>query len=268
MKIYRGMDIGTAKPAPAERQRVPHHLIDIVDAWETFDVARYVAAADAAIDAIHGRGRPAVVVGGTVLYFKALYHGLFDGPPANEAIRAEIRARAADIGLERLHAELAAVDPVAAERIHRNDLRRIERALEVFRLTGTPISRQQRQWAAGPRRGDWDWRLLGLRHERDAGNRRINERVRRMLDQGLVAEAQRLWHDPRGLSDAARQAVGYAELFAHFRGESSLDDAIEAIKINSRHLAKSQRTWLRRVEHVAWLSSDDASTARARAALT
>ena len=268
MKVYRGLDIGTAKPSAADRAVIPHHLIDIADPWEPFSVARFVELADQAVAEIHGRGRPVVAVGGTMLYFKCFYHGLFEGPTADPQVRADIRRRANTEGSEALHAELARVDPAAAARIHRNDLRRLERALEVYRLTGTPISRFQQQWGAPTvRRPDWRWHLLGLRRPREEINRRINERVRRMVAAGLVEEARRLWEDPRGVSAQAAQAVGYAELFAHFRGggpgvspggvgvspATTLGEAIERIKINSRQLAKHQRTWLKRVANVHWL---------------
>jgi tRNA dimethylallyltransferase len=263
MKVYRGMDIGTAKPPPAERARLAHHLIDVADPWESFSAARFVEHADRAVAEIHARGRPVIAVGGTVLYFKSFHVGLFDGPSANENVRAEIRARAASIGAEALHAELAAIDPAAAARIHRNDIRRIERALEVHRLTGRPITALQTQWDTPTvRRPDWSWRLIGLRREREAANRRINDRVRRMIDAGLAEEARRIWSDPRGVSTQARQAVGYAELFEHFAGELTLDEAIERIKIHSRRLGKHQRTWLRRMPGLTWfdLAPDQAAT--------
>jgi len=254
MKVYRGLDIGTAKPAPADHAAISHHLIDVVDPWEPFSAARFVELADAAVADCHARGRPIIAVGGTVLYFKAFYQGLFAGPTANPRIRAMLRERAATHGTEALHAELARVDPHAAARIHPNDLRRIERALEVFELTARPISALQQQWRVEHiRRPDWNWRLIGLRLERDAANRRINDRVRRMIASGLVDEARRLWSDPRGLSSPARQAVGYAELFEHFDGRAALDDAIEHIKIHTRRLAKQQRTWLKRLPRVEWL---------------
>lgn len=259
MKVYRGLDIGTAKPTPEQQAATRWHMIDVVDPWESFSAAQFVDRADAGIADIHSRGRPALAVGGTILYFQCFYLGMFEGPAANAELRAELRARAATEGLEVLHAELARVDPVAAARIHVNDLRRIERALEVHRLTGKPISDLQKQWETGrPRRTDWDWTLIGLRHPREEGNHRINDRVRRMIAAGLVEEAHRIWKDPRGLSQQAAQAVGYAELFAHFRGEMTLDEAIEKIKINSRRLAKQQRTWLRRLPGLNWIDVDPA----------
>lgn len=273
MKVYRRMDIGTAKPGPSERAETPHHLVDVVDSWEPFSSARFVELAEAAIDAAHARGRPIVAVGGTVLYLKCLYEGMFEGPSADPAFRASLRARAEREGVEKLHAELATVDPAAAERIHQNDIRRIERALEVHHLTGRSITSLQQQWGeARPRRPDWNWRWLGLRREKSEASRRINARVLRMIDQGLEAEARAIWEDPRGVSDQARQAVGYAEWFDFFRRGGSRADVVERIKINSRHLAKHQRTWLRRFTQVRWvdLAEGQADTdilPQARAAL-
>ena len=262
MKVYRGMDIGTAKPGPHQRAAVPHHLIDVADPWEPFSVARFLELADRAVAGIHGRGRPVVAVGGTTLYFKCFYQGLFGGPTADPQVRAEIRRRAETEGLAALHAELARVDPEAAARIHRNDLRRIERALEVHQLTGMPISQLQREWSRQTvRRPEWDWTLIGLRRPREQANRRINQRVRQMVAAGLVEEARRIWSDPRGVGDQASRAVGYAELFEHFADRLSLDDAIERIKINSRRLAKHQRTWLKRLEGVPWIDVSEADDA-------
>lgn len=267
MKVYRGMDIGTAKPSLQERAGLPHHLIDVADPWESFSAARFVGLADAAIESIHQRGRPVVGVGGTILYFRCLYEGMLAGPSASAEIRTELRARAERDGLETLHAELQQVDPAAAARIHRQDLRRIERALEVHRLTGRPLSEQQQQWDREQvRRADWDWRLIGLRRPREAANRRINERVRKLIAAGLVDEARRLWTDPRGMGEQARQAVGYAELFRHFRGELTLDEAIEKIKIHSRRLAKHQRTWLKRFGKIRWIEVAEDATPEGLAA--
>ncbi len=254
MKVYRGMEIGTAKPSAAVRQALPHHLIDVVDPWEPFSAARFVDSADRAVEDIHARGRPVVAVGGTILYLKCWYEGIFEGPTADPAFRRQLRARAQTEGTASLHAELQHKDPDAAGRIHPNDLRRIERALEVYHLTGQPISALQRQWERpGPRRDDWHWIPIGLAREREDNNRRINLRVRKMLAAGLVDEARRLHDDPRGVGDQASQAVGYAELFAHFAGRLALDEAVEQIKIHSRQLAKHQRSWLKRERHLHWL---------------
>ena len=258
MKVYRRMDVGTAKPTPEQRAAIPHHLIDVAEPWEAFSAARFVELADSAIEAAHARGRPIIAVGGTVLYFKCFYEGMFAGPSADPALRAAIRARAESEGLCALHDELRQIDPEAAQRIHRNDLRRIERALEIYQLTGTPISRLQKQWDQPTlRRPEWSWRLIGLRRVKEDAARRINERVRKMVAAGLVEEARALWSDPRGISDQAGRAVGYAELFEHFTGRLSLEDAIEQIKIDSRRLAKQQRTWMKRMTNVAWLDLAD-----------
>ncbi len=258
MKVYRGMDIGAAKPSAADRAAIPHHLIDVADVWEAFSAARFVELADAAIAAVHARGRPAIVVGGTLLYFKCFYEGLFAGPGADQAFRDALRDRANHISVEALHAELAAVDPEAAARIHRNDYRRIERALEVHALTGRPISDLQREWDRDAvRRPDWRQSLFGLRRPREAANRRINARVREMIRLGLIDEARAIWENPNGVSEPARQGIGYAELFEHFAGKLTQDEATEQIAIHSRQLAKNQRTWLKRLRHVTWFELSD-----------
>lgn len=253
MKIYRRMDIGTAKPSAEQRAAIPHHLIDLVEPWESFSAARFVEAADAAVAAAHSSGRPVVAVGGSVLYFKCFYEGMFSGPSADPDFRAQLRERAEREGLCALHDELRRVDPQAAMRIHRNDMRRIERALEVYHLTSNPISNLQKQWdQSAIRRPDWQWTLVGLRREKEVSARRINDRIRKMLSAGLVDEARALWTDERGISAQASQAVGYAELYEHFAGRMSLDEAVEKIKINTRRLAKQQRTWLKRLSGVTW----------------
>ncbi len=245
MKIYRGMDIGTAKPPAALREAVRFHGIDVADPWAgaAFTVHDYVKLADAAIESIVGAGDIVLAVGGTNLYLKALIEGLFEGPGSSPSFRAELKARAAAEGTDRLHAELAEADPTAAERIHPNDLRRIVRALEVHHLTGTPISELQTQWDAGGHR--YDCRILLLRRERAGANARINARVQRMMDEGLLEEVRRLIDDPRGLNDQAGAALGYAEIARHLAGEWSLDEAVEQIKIHTRQFAKNQRTWFR-----------------------
>lgn len=250
MKVYRRMDIGTAKPGPAERSAVPYHLIDVVEPHEPFNAAAYVHCADAAIHDIARRGSPILVVGGTALYIKGLCEGLFEGPGENPELRATLRRRAAAEGTPALHRELQQVDPQAAERIHPNDFQRIERALEVFAATGQPISALQTQWKEAPQR--YHCRFAGLRRVKEDQSRRINQRVRRMMEAGLLEEVRRLLADPRPLSVQARQAVGYAELIEHLQGGCSLEDAVERIKINSRRLAKHQRTWFRRFPGVTW----------------
>lgn len=251
MKIYRRMDIGTAKPPPEVRAAIPHHCIDLVEPSEGFSVAQYVAAADAAVEKIAAAGAVPLAVGGTSLYIKALSEGLFEGPSADEAVRAALKERAARQGLAALHAELARVDAPAAARIHPNDERRIVRALEVYAVAGTPISELQRQWDAGRRR--YDGVFVALRRAKEDLHRRIALRTRRMIELGLREEVARLLAEPGGLSPQAAQAVGYAEMIGHLRGRCSLDEAAERIKINTRRLAKKQRTWHRRWRDVQWM---------------
>ena len=251
MKVYRRMDIGTGKPSAAVRARVPHHLIDAAQPSEDFSAARFVDLADRAIGAIHDRGRPVLAVGGTALYVKALSDGLFEGPSADEAVRARLKARAADVGSAGLHAELRGVDPVAAERVHPNDLRRIVRALEVYELTGEPISALQTQWDS--QRTVYDCSFVGLRRELEDQNHRTNQRAKRMIEAGLVDEVRALLAEDPPPSPTARQAVGYAEIIEHLSGRTSLAEAVENIKINTRQLAKSQRTWFKRFRQVYWI---------------
>ncbi len=261
MKVYRRMDIGTAKPTVEQRQEVPHHLVDVVEPYELFSVADYVEQAEQAIADINGRGRPIVVLGGTPMYFKALTEGLFEGPGADEAIRVRLRAQAKQEGLPELHRQLIAVDPKAAQRIHPHDERRIIRALEVFELMGKPISEIQTQWDREDRdRCRYESLIFGLRRQREDQNHRTNQRVKRMLDRGLLDEVKSLLAEPLPLSSTASKAVGYAEIIEHIHGGPTLDDAVERIKINTRQLAKSQRTWFRRFEHVEWVDLQPEST--------
>jgi len=250
MKIYRRMDIGTAKPSAEARKEVPYHCIDIVEPSESFSVAQFVKHADKAIESIVASGAIPLAVGGTSLYIKALSEGLFEGPSRDPAVRASLRASAEAEGLGKLHAELARVDPEAARRIHPNDRRRVIRALEVFRTTGRPISELQKQWDSGARR--YDCVFMGLRRGKEDLHRRINARARRMIDLGLVDEVRALLAERPGLSEQAAQAVGYAEMIAHLRGQCTLEEAVEQIKINTRRLAKKQRTWFRRWSDVKW----------------
>jgi len=245
MKIYRRMDVGTAKPSAPVRAQVTHHCIDVVEPSESFSVAQFVAHADRAVGAIDAAGDAALAVGGTSLYIKALSEGLFDGPPADEDLRAELRSRAREEGLAALH--------------HPNDERRIVRALEVYRKTGTRISELQEQWDRGERR--YDCTFIGLRREKRDQNRRINARVRRMAAMGLRDEVAGLLAEPAGLSDQAAQAVGYAEMIDHLRGRCSLEEAVERIKVNTRRLAKKQRTWHRRFREVTWFDLSPEETA-------
>ncbi|MBM4041132.1 MAG: tRNA (adenosine(37)-N6)-dimethylallyltransferase MiaA [Planctomycetes bacterium] len=254
MSLYRGMDIGTAKPTPAERARVPHHLVDIAEPHEAFSAGRYLEAAEAAIGDIVGRGKRPLFVGGTALYLKALTEGLFHGPSADWALRNRLIAEAEERGVPALHERLSAVDPAAAARIHPNDLRRIVRALEVHEATGRPISEQQTQWGKEAQPGRL-CHIVGIRRERAELHERINRRVDTMFAAGLVDEVRRLLADPRGISHAAGQFVGYREVIAHLRGELSLEEAIEKVKAHTRQFAKRQMTWFRSFPQIQWVDA-------------
>ena len=250
MQVYRHMDIGTAKPTAAEQARVRHHLIDVVEPNETFTVARFVETADAAIASAAARGIPLVATGGTPLYYKGLFEGMFEGPGES----AEIRDRLRLLSNDALHARLAAVDPAAAARLHRNDSRRMIRALEVFELTGQPISSLQKEWGESARRHEAVW--VGLDWDKDALNRRINARVKAMIEAGWLEETQGLLARYGELSKTAAEATGYRELIDHLHGRTSLGDAVEQIKIATRQLARRQMKWFRRFPNVTWIKGD------------
>jgi len=258
MKVYRRMDIGTAKPPKEARAQVKHHLIDIIEPSDSFSVRSFLDNALEAIKQIKAGNKPVVAVGGTSLYIKALLYGLFEGPAADKQIRAELRARAETHGLDQLYRQLTQVDPEAAARIHQNDAKRIIRALEVYELTGKPISSFQRQWnpqqTSNERRAtDYDWTIIGLRRDKTEENKRINARVKKMIAAGLVDEVKSLLSEEKPLSAQARCAIGYAEVIDHLSGKTTLEDAIELIKKNTRRLAKSQRTWFKTFRSVHWL---------------
>jgi tRNA dimethylallyltransferase len=250
MQVYRGMDIGTAKPSALERQQVKHHLIDLVNPDISFAVARFVELADQMIVDAAQRAVPLIATGGTPLYYKSLFEGLFDGPGADASVRSRLSAAPQD----QLHARLREVDPVAADRIHVNDLKRLVRALEVFEVTGKPISSFQTAWTSGAVRHDATW--IGLSWDREALNRRINARVKQMMQQGWLDETRALIDKYGSLSKTAAEATGYAELIAHLQGRLKLDEAIEQIKIATRQLARRQMKWFRRFRDVHWINGD------------
>jgi len=251
MKVYRRMDIGTGKPPKEARERIKYHLIDVVEPSEAFSVGSFLDMAYEAIEQIKGRKRKIIAVGGTALYIKALRYGLFEGPGADEQIRAELRARAKDEGLEELYGELVKVDPAAAERISPNDAKRIIRALEVYQITGKSISSLQEQF--GAERPLDNWTIIGLRREKSVENSRINQRAKRMIKAGLVEEVKSLLAEEKPLSKQARCAIGYAEIIDYLNGQISLEDATELIKKTTRRLAKNQRTWFKTFKNVNWL---------------
>jgi tRNA dimethylallyltransferase len=254
MKVYRGLDVGTAKPSPAARRRVTHHAVDVADPDETFSAARWLERAETAIADIRSRSRVAIVSGGTPFYLKALVEGLFEGPDADPVLRRRLRDEADARGSGYLHARLARVDPEAAERIHPNDLRRIVRALEVHEKTGRPISELQRQW--GERRPAYRPLLVAIHRGRDDLTRRITDRARRMLEAGLVEEVRGLLGQDGRLAKGPRQALGYAEVLAYLAGDLAEDELLGAIVAHTRQFARRQVSWIRRFEDVTWLSAD------------
>jgi tRNA dimethylallyltransferase len=256
MTLYRRMDIGTAKPTAAERLRVPHHLIDVLEPWESATVAWWLAQAATCCRDILARGRRPLFVGGTTLYLKALLQGLFAGPPADEAIRRRLTEEAEQLGCEALHRKLAGVDPAAAARLHANDVRRVVRALEVWELTGRPISAWQTQWTERPETSTEQPRCLWVDLPRQVLYQRIDARVREMITAGLVEEVRALRNLERPLSRAASQALGYKELFAHLDGQGTLEEAILRIQTRSRQFAKRQLTWLRHLPECRPLSGE------------
>jgi tRNA dimethylallyltransferase len=243
MTIYRGMDIGTAKPPRALRDLVPHHLIDIVDPVDEFSVAQYVDAATAVVEQIRARGKEPLFVGGTPLYLKSLLRGLFDGPPADWRLRNEIEAELQHVGQEALYDRLTQIDPVAASHIHPHDTRRLIRALEVYHATGEPISHQQSQFEEG--RPAEACRVFVLRRRREELHQRIEARVGSMAAAGLVDEVRSLTADGSELSRTARQAVGYREALVFLAGEYDHDEMLARITYRTRRFAKRQGTWFR-----------------------
>jgi tRNA dimethylallyltransferase len=240
MTLYRGLDIGTAKPTAADCQRVPHHLVDVLEPWESASVAWWVDRAAGCVADIKSRCRSVLIVGGTPLYLKALLYGLFEGPPADRALRAGLEEDAASGA--NLHARLAGVDPAAAARLHPNDLRRIVRALEVHQLTGRPISDWQQEWARSPSDGP---AVYCIDRPREKLYARIDRRVLQMLAAGWLDEARRLRQSPRPVSREVMAAIGYRELFDFLDGRADWDETVRLIRQRTRNYAKRQLTWFR-----------------------
>jgi len=242
MTLYRHMDIGTAKPTAEERSIVPHHLIDVLEPSESGSVAWWLESAATACRDIEARGKQPLFVGGTPLYLKSLLYGLFESPPGDAELRSRLEQEAIEQGQEAFHARLAQVDPVTAQRLHPNDVRRVVRALEVWELTGRPISAWQHQWTT-PAPTETFPRCLMLEMPREELYDRINARVQAMLDAGWLDEARRL----RELSPSrqALQSIGYQELFDVLDGRLLLDEALTLIQTRSRQFAKRQLTWFR-----------------------
>jgi tRNA dimethylallyltransferase len=255
MQVYRGMDIGTAKPSPELLQRIPHHLINIVGPEMNFSAADFRSEATRAIADITGRGKTVFIVGGTGLYIRALLQGLVNSPSGAVGIRRELEETAKREGNEALLRELARIDPVTAACLHPNDLVRIIRALEVYRLTGRPISQKRSEHGFS---GDYYRTLkIGLDLERRDLYERIDRRVERMIAEGLVEEVKSLLNHGFPPSLKALRAIGYCQICAYLSGEYSLDEAVRLIKRDTRRYAKRQLTWFNADKEIKWVEYSD-----------
>ena len=257
MQVYRGMDIGTAKPTVAQRAQVPHHLIDVLEPGESFSVSDYRARADAALADIWHRGRQPILVGGSGLYVRAVLQEMdFSDVPPNPELRQELEREAHERGSQVLHRRLAHVDPAAAARLHPNDTKRIIRALEVVAGGGKPAP------SLGSvdqgRAARYNTRQFGLSLSREELYHRIDERVDRMIAAGLVQEVQALLERGCDESLTSMKGVGYAQLLPHVRGEISLEEAIRRLKRDTRRFAKRQFTWFRADSGIEWIDVEKA----------
>lgn len=254
MQIYRGMNVGTAKVTQEEMCGIPHHMIDIVSPMENYNVSRYVEDANPIVDAILAKGKIPVIAGGTGLYINSLVYGYDLAPiPSDEKVRAEITALYEEKGGEYLLGELRKIDPKTAERLHPNNARRLIRALEVYRISGTTISDQEERTKNAPK--PYDVKFFVLDTDRDKLYERINRRVDVMLKNGLVEEVKTLLESGIPKTNTSMQAIGYKEIVEYLDGFLTLDEAVEKLKMESRRYAKRQLTWFRRNEGTHWLEA-------------
>jgi len=254
IQVYRGFDIGSAKPTPKELGGIPHHLIDVVDPDQEIDAAAYAKRADDAIESIASQGRLPIVVGGTGLWIRALLRGLVEVPPVDPTVRASLEARAEAMGAAGLHAQLAEVDPLTAKAVHPNDRVRIIRALEVFEQVGVPLGELREAHALGAPRYRAVFVVLDLdRHRHDSI---IGARIDRMLSEGWVDETRKLrsqWGD----EVRALGSVGYRELLAHLRDGVPMEETRRSIRKSTRTYARRQRTWFQSEPGVSWFSESE-----------
>jgi len=254
MQIYREMDIISAKPSKSQRKNLPHYLIDQVSVTRKFSVANYQKKALEAIKKIHKKGKIALVVGGSGLYMQVLLDGIFPDNKGDLSVRKSLYRRARKYGNKHLYERLSQIDPQAASKIHPNDLRRIIRALEVFDVTGIPISELQRKRCGGIW-GKYEISIFGLICNRDKLYQRVNLRTQRMFRKGLVKEVRSLIK--KKLSQSASQGIGIKEIKAYLEGRYGLDEAKRMMKLNSRHFAKRQLTWFRKEKRINWIRNSD-----------
>ena len=259
MQVYRGMDIGTAKPSPEERARVPHHLIDVVDVTQPFDAAQFVQMARQAVGEIQSRGRLPILSGGTGLYFKAFLDGLGEAPPTDTALRAILEATP----MPELLRELAERDPATFERIDRQNPRRVIRAVEVIRLTGKPFSGQRANWQSSPQAPGALPLHFGLQRAAADLHERIETRVESMFQRGWVPETEHLLQHGLAQNRNAMQALGYGQIAEYLGGVRSLPETIKLVKTRTRRFAKRQMTWFRRQLRLNWITLDPGTSAEA-----
>ncbi|MBW1819832.1 MAG: tRNA (adenosine(37)-N6)-dimethylallyltransferase MiaA [Deltaproteobacteria bacterium] len=255
MQVYKHMDIGTAKPAPEQLARVPHHLIDVVAPDEPFSAAIFRTMADAVIQGLHEKGRLSFVVGGTGLYIKALIRGLFPAPEQDETIRKRLRDEAKTSGSDVLYARLQQVDPAAAGKLHPNDTYRIIRALEVHELTAQPISQLQASHGFQDRRYRILW--IGLTLDRDILYDRIDQRVDLMLASGLLEEVKQLLDQGYSSNLKSMRSIGYRHMADHLEQGVAWDETVRLLKRDTRRFAKRQLTWLRAYPEIQWMEPGD-----------
>ena len=256
-QIYRQMDIGTAKPTTEEQQAARHHLIDCVDITQPFSVADFQSLADAAITDIQNRGKQVLLVGGAGLYFRAIVDGLFEGPAADPSLRKQLEQEATEHGVDVLHNRLRACDPESAERIHPNNVIRVIRALEVYELTGIPMSQHQQQWQ--PEHQRYPFIAFGLTMPRELLYHRIEQRVDVMLANGLIAEVELLLATGYPRDNFILQSFGYKELIEYLDGKCTYVEAVEQLKQNTRRFAKRQMTWFRKDTRIEWIDREEVS---------
>lgn len=254
-QVYRGMDIGTDKPAADERQGVPHRLIDLADPDEAFNTGWYRRAALAEIDRLYTARRLPFVVGGTGLYIRTLVRGLCPAPPADPSVRADLMSVSKEQGRDRLYEELARVDPAMAARLHPNDEAKVMRALEVHRLTGQPMSALHRQH--GFQDATFSTLLIGLQRSREELYRRIEERIDWQLAHGMVQETRSLLNNGYGRQLGAMKGLGYRQVAAHLSGECDYTEMVRLFKRDTRRFAKRQLTWFRKEPGVRWVSIEE-----------
>ena len=250
-QIYREMDIGTAKPTPEEQKAARHHLIDCVDISQPFSVADYQSLADAAISDIQNRDKPVLLVGGAGLYFRAIVDGLFEGPGADPSLRERFEQEAAQHGVNVLHDRLRTCDPESAERIHPNNIVRVIRALEVYELTGVPMSEHQQQWQPDNQR--YPFIAFCLTMPRALLYQRIEQRVDVMLANGLITEVESLLAVGYARDAVALRSFGYKELIDYLDGKCTYLEAVAQLKQNTRRFAKRQLTWFRKDTRIEWI---------------